>query len=117
MIFNPFEISYSELHHTFAVRLAENRQSPGPYLQLVPAAAQRKHPRGITLSVGATCRPDLLETDGLFTQGSRPSRTFGESIGVIFEMDSYDWHWYWSNAFRYHIFNSRPDTEFKLAAQ
>ena len=36
---------------------------------------------------------------------------FGESVGVIFEMDSSDW----SNGIRYHIFDTRPDTEFKVA--
>jgi len=113
VIFHPFEISYSELHHTFAIRLAENRQNPGPYLQLVPAAAERKRPRGSKLSVGATCRPDLLEIEALFK--SRPGRTFGEVIGVISEMDSYDWHW--SNAIRYLIFDTRPDTVSKVAAQ
>jgi hypothetical protein len=36
------------------------------------------------LSVGvtatATGHPYVLEIDGLFTQGSRPGRTFGESV-------------------------------------
>ena len=39
------------------------------------------------LSVGATCRPEILEINGLFTQGSRPGRTVGGSVGGIFEMD------------------------------
>jgi len=63
------------------------------------------------------CRKDymtspvyLLEIEGLFTQGRRPGRTVGESVGGIFEMDSSDW----SNGIRYHIFQTRPDTEFKL---
>jgi hypothetical protein len=43
------------------------------------------------LSVGVTSHAYLLETDGLFTQGSRPGRTLGESVGGIFEMDSSDW--------------------------
>ena len=32
-----------------------------------------------------------LEFEGLFTQGSRPGRTFGESVGGILIMDSSDW--------------------------
>ena len=43
---------------------------------------------------GAVIRhPYLLETEGLFTvtQGWRPGRTFGESVGGNFEMDSFDW--------------------------
>ena len=61
------------------------------------------------LSVGVTCHPYHLETEGLFTQGWRPGRTFGESVGGILEMDSSDW----SNGIRYHIIDTRPDTEFK----
>ena len=53
----------------------------------------------------------LLEIEGLFTHGSRPGRTFGESVGGILEMDSSDW----SNGIRYHIFDTRPDTEVKLS--
>ena len=63
----------------------------------------------LKLSVGETGLPYLFEIEGLFTQGSRPGRTFGESVGVIVEMDSSDW----SNGIRYHIFDTRPDTEFK----
>jgi len=51
----------------------------------------------------------LIENEDLFTQESHPGRTFGESVGGIFEMDSSDW----SNGIRYHIFDTRPDTEFK----
>ena len=53
----------------------------------------------------------LLEIEGLFTQGSRPGRTVGESVGGILEMDSSDW----SNGIRYHIIDTRPDNEFKVA--
>ena len=42
----------------------------------------------VKLSVGETCLPEILETEGLFTQGSRPGRTVD------------------------HIFDTRPDTEF-----
>jgi len=63
----------------------------------------------LKLSVGVTCHPYLLETEGLFTQGWRPGRTFGESVGAISEMDSSDW----SSGIRYHTFVTRPDTEFK----
>ena len=61
------------------------------------------------LSVGGTSPSYLLEIKGLFTQGSRPGRTVGESVGGIIEMYSSDW----SNGIRYHIFDTRPDTEFK----
>ena len=59
-------------------------------------------------SVGGTCPSYLLEIDGLLTQGWRPGRTFGESVGGILEMDSSDW----SNGIRHHVFDTRPDTEF-----
>jgi hypothetical protein len=51
---------------------------------------------------------ESFEIEGLFTQGSRPSRASGETVGGIIEMDSSDW----SNGIRYHIFDTRPDTEF-----
>jgi hypothetical protein len=65
----------------------------------------------VKLSVGVTCHAYLLEIKGLFARGSRPGRTLGESVGGIFEMESSDW----SNGsgIRYHIFDTRPDTEFK----
>ena len=61
----------------------------------------------LKLSVGVSGNPYLLEIDGLFTQGWRPGRTVGDSVGGIFEADSSDW----SNGIRYHIFGTRPDTE------
>ena len=64
--------------------------------------------RVFKLSVGMTSHAEVLEIEGLFTQGSRPGRTFGESVGGMFEMDSSDW----LNGIRYHIFDTRPDTEF-----
>jgi hypothetical protein len=64
----------------------------------------------VKLSVGVTCHADLLEIEGLFTQGSRPGWTVGESVGGILVMDSSDW----SNGIRYHIFDTRHDTEFNL---
>jgi len=45
----------------------------------------------LKLSVGVTRNADLLEIEGLCTRGSRPGRTFGESVGGIFEMGSSDW--------------------------
>ena len=63
----------------------------------------------LKLSVRDTSIPYLLEIEGLFTQGSRPGRTFGESVGGIFKMDSSDW----SSRIRYHTFDTSPDTEFK----
>ena len=35
----------------------------------------------LKLSVGVTGHAYLLEIEGLFTQGSRPGRTFGDSVG------------------------------------
>ena len=57
-----------------------------------------------------TGHADLLEIEGLFAQGSQPGRTVGESVGGILEMASPDW----SNGIRYHITDTRPDTEFKI---
>jgi len=61
------------------------------------------------LSVGVPRNAYLLEIEGLFTHGSRPGRTVGESVGGIFQVDISDW----SNGIRYHIFDTRPDIEFK----
>ena len=63
----------------------------------------------LKISVGVTSHPDLLEIDGLFTQGWQTGRTSGESVGGMFEMDSSNW----SKGIRYHIFDTRSDTEFK----
>jgi hypothetical protein len=63
----------------------------------------------IKLSVGVTCHPDLLETEGIFAEGWRPSRSVGESVGGILEMDCSDW----SNGIWYPTIDTRPDTEFK----
>ena len=63
----------------------------------------------LKLSVGGTCRLEILEIEVLFTQASRPGRTLGESVGEISEMDCSDW----SNGIQHHIFVTRPDTEFK----
>ena len=65
-------------------------------------------PGSIKLSVGVTRCADLLGIVALFTQESRPGRTFSESVGVIFEMDSSDW----SNGIRYQAFDTRSDDEF-----
>jgi len=62
----------------------------------------------LQLSVGVTCNANLLEIEGTLTQGLRPGRTFRESVGGIFETDSYDR----SNGLRYHTFDTTPDTEF-----
>jgi hypothetical protein len=64
---------------------------------------------GFKLSVGLTCQAYLLEIDGLLTQGSRPGRTVGGSVGGFSGMDCSDW----SNGIQYQIFDTRPDTEFK----
>jgi hypothetical protein len=64
----------------------------------------------VKLSVGVPRNAYLLEIKGLFTEGSQPGLTVSESVGGISKMDSSDW----SNGIRYHIFDTRPDTEFKL---
>ena len=64
--------------------------------------------RRVKLSVGVPGNAYLLEIEGIFTHGSRPGRTVGESVGGIFQMDISDW----SNGIRYHSFDTRPDTEF-----
>jgi len=56
-----------------------------------------------------TSLPHLLEFQGLYTQGSRPGRNFGESVGGMSEMDSSDW----STGIRYHTFGTKSDTECK----
>jgi len=63
------------------------------------------------ISVSVPGNAYVLEIEGLFTQGWRPGRTSGESVGGIFEMDSSDW----SNGLRYHTFDTRSHTEFKAA--
>ena len=42
------------------------------------------HRMAFKLSVGRTCPVYLLDIEGLLTQGSRPGRTVGESVGGIF---------------------------------
>jgi hypothetical protein len=64
---------------------------------------------GLKLSVGLNSQVYLIEIEGPFTQESRPGRTFGESVGATLKMDNSDW----SNGIRYHIFDTRSDTEFK----
>ena len=63
----------------------------------------------VKFSVGLTSQDSPLEIDGPFTQGSRPGRISGESVGRIFDLDSCDW----SNGLQYHIFDIRLDTEFE----
>ena len=78
---------------------------------VLPAAKAAVH----SLNSMSASRSDayLLEIEGLFTQGWRPGRTVGESVGGIFEMDGSDW----SNGIRYHTFDTRPDTEFKQSSE
>ena len=76
-----------------------------------PADSDTGSPLAFKLSVGVTGHAYLLEIAGLFTPGSRPGRTVGESVGEILELDSSAW----SNGIRYHIIDTRPDTEFKNA--
>jgi hypothetical protein len=75
---------------------------PEPFLTL------NTSPNRLKLSVVVTSHAYLLEIQGLFTQGSRPGRTLGESVGGISEMESSDW----SNGIRYHTFDARSNTEF-----
>ena len=63
---------------------------------------------GFKLSVGVTGDAELLEIDGLSTQGSRPGQAFGESVGWFTEMHNSDW----SDGIRYQIFRTKPATEF-----
>jgi hypothetical protein len=63
----------------------------------------------LRLGVGVPRNADLLEIEGLFTQGSRPGQTVGESVGEILIVDSSDW----SNGVCYHICYARTDNEFK----
>jgi hypothetical protein len=65
-------------------------------------------PRHVKLGVGGTCPSDLLEIEYLSTQGLRLGRTVSESVGGMFEIDSADW----SNGIRYHVFDTRSDTDF-----
>jgi hypothetical protein len=55
----------------------------------------------LKFSVGLTG----LEIEGLLTQGSRPGRTGGGSVGGMYDMYCSDW----SNGIQYQVF----DTEFK----
>jgi len=66
----------------------------------------------VKLSVGGTSPSDILEIEGLFTQGLQPGQIDNESVDGTFEMDSADWRW--SNGVRYHVFDTRSDTEFNL---
>ena len=63
----------------------------------------------IKVSVGLTGQVHLLGIEGLFTQESRRGRSSGYLVGGIFALDGSDW----SNALRYHNFDTKPDTEFK----
>ena len=60
----------------------------------------------LKLSVGVPGNADLLGIEGLFNQGLRPVRRVGR---WVFEMHSSDW----SNGIRYHVFDTRSDSEFK----
>ena len=40
------------------------------------------------LTLGLTHHAYLLKIEGLFTRGSRPGRTLGESVGAILDTDS-----------------------------
>jgi len=76
----------------------------GPLAYSFVSSTQRL--RSLTLSVTLTIQGHFLEVEGLLTQGSRPGRTVGGSVGEIFEMDCSDW----SNGIQYQIFDTGPDT-------
>jgi len=97
------KLSYGQVKCARSLRQLPTR------LQSVSRIDQISSMRG-TVSVGVTCDAYLLELGGPFTYGSRPGRTVGESVGRIFQMDCSDW----SDGIRYHIFDTRPDTDFKL---
>ena len=48
----------------------------------------------LRLNVGVTSHAEIFEIEGLFTQGSRPGRTFGKSVGEILEPQCWlvEWH-------------------------
>ena len=92
--------------------LTQAQRTPGrPGVRQLFSDPETSHsnPKFLKLSFGRTSPFYLLEIEGLFTQGSRPGRTFGDSVGGFLVMDGSDW----SNGIRYHIFVTRPDTEFK----
>jgi hypothetical protein len=64
----------------------------------------------LKLSVSLTGHAYLLEIQGLFTQGWRSGRSFAESVGGFLRVDSAAG----SNGIRYNIFDTRPDSEFKM---
>jgi hypothetical protein len=66
------------------------------------------NPRLFNFSVGVARDAYLLGIEGLFTQASRPDRTFGESVDGFLDTDIS----VWSNGNRYHVFGARSDTEF-----
>ena len=59
------------------------------------------------LSVGGTIPSHLLDIKGLFTQGSPPSRIFGDPVRATFASEGFDGHG--SNRFRYHFW-CEPDS-------
>jgi len=63
----------------------------------------------VKVSVGVTRDAYLLQLEGLFPQGSRPGRTFGKSVGGMFEMYNSDW----SNGIRYQNCDTTSEIEVK----
>ena len=92
----PLPLAPRRLQHDAPLRVLDRRGvvaelRVGRRAHQVRRVAGPSHSMQLELSVGDTSVPDLLETEGLFTQGSRPGRTFGESVGGTFEKDSSDW--------------------------
>ena len=80
-----YKLTYGGLLSNFAFKFNLRR------FTLVTASAATRYVARLRPSDGETGLPQFLEIEGLFTQGSRPGRTSGESIGGIFEMDTSDW--------------------------
>jgi len=80
-----------------------------PRSVLMAEPSNRSLSPSLKINESTTGHAYLLEIRGLFNEGSRPGRTFRESVGGILKIDRSDW----SNGIRYQVFDTRPDTEFK----
>jgi len=107
---NALRIESLSLESDAILRRGEQHVS-GPVIHRISNPRSMIQRPSFELSVGGTSPSDLLETEGLFTTGLRPGRIVNESVGGILEMDSADW----SNGIRYHVVDTRSDTEFNVA--
>jgi hypothetical protein len=85
------KLALDKLLSNFAFKINLRHYTQGPVIGSVTTKANRK-PRRVgralplvclKLSVGVKCHPYLFEIEGQFTQGWRPGRTLGESVGGI----------------------------------